>query len=336
MPFDAAYNKEITKEYEAIRFRNRQLLNERIAEIRERVPRIAEIDDEIRDMTIDAALSSLHEEPVDEAELSSHTNKLIEEKYETLTNAGYPADYLSPIYTCSKCLDIGYIQNEPCECLKQKVIQLQYKRSNLGQNFSDESFESFCFDYYSDQPDGIHELSPRANIENVYRSLQVYINGIHDYFTENAKQRGNILFQGNTGVGKTFLSNCLAKELLNQGYSVFYVSAGRLFEQVGDVLMNKHQIPGSQDLYYAVESCDVLVIDDLGTEFPNTFTTSYLYSLLNDRLLRKKATIISTNLFLKELKEHYNERISSRIYDSYLIYNIYGEDIRLAKRKIGS
>lgn len=332
MSLNAAYSKEIKQEYEQIRFRNRQLQNARIEEIHLQIPRIAELDDEIRDINIDSALSALHDEPVDKEELIARTHALIQEKYDLLTKAGYPEDYLAPIYTCKRCLDTGYIQNEPCECLKEKQARLQYQHSNLGQNLSDESFETFQIQYYSSSPDGIHKLSPRENIENVYAALQQYMIGIKDYFQGDTKQKGNILFQGSTGVGKTFLSNCLANELLKEGYYVFYISAGNLFERLSDVTMNKYQIPGSQDVYYAVENCDFLFIDDLGTEFTNSFTISKLYDLINGRQLKKKATIISTNLSFKELQEHYSERISSRIVDSYYIYNIYGKDIRRAKR----
>lgn len=334
MSFEASYKKEIMQEYEQIRFRNRQLLNDRIAEIRHQVPRIAEIDDAIRDMNIDAALSSLHEEPVDPEQLAAQTGLLIEEKYRVLVDAGYPSDYLAPIYTCGKCKDSGYIDHEPCDCFKQKIVSRQYRNSNLGQNLSNENFGTFCAEYYSSQPDGIHELTPRKNIENIYHSLLKYVSGVDAYMQGDTTEKGNILFQGSTGVGKTFLSNCIAKELLDKGYAVLYVSAGTLFDQISDVVMNKNQLTGSRDFYHAVNESDFLIIDDLGTEFTNNFTASYLYTLLNDRLLRRKPTIISTNLSLTELREHYSERIFSRICDSYLICNIYGSDIRLAKRKM--
>lgn len=333
MSFEASYMKEIMQEYEQIKFRNQQLQNSRIDEIRSQIPRIAEIDNTIRDINIDAALSALHEEPVDQEQLTARTNALIEEKYRILAQSGYPSDYLAPIYTCPKCKDSGYVNHEPCDCLKQRIVARQYKNSNLGQNLSNENFNTFRPDYYSSEPDGVHELTPRNNIENIYHSLLKYITGIDSYFQGDSSKKGNILFQGSTGVGKTFLSNCVAKELLDKGYAVLYVSAGTLFEQISDVSMNKNQIPGSRDFYHTVNACDFLIIDDLGTELTNNFTASCLYTLINDRLLRRKATIISTNLSLTELREHYSERIFSRLCDSSLIYNIYGEDIRFARRK---
>lgn len=333
MPSDVSYKKEIMQEYEQIRFRNQQRLNTRIAEIRKQIPAIAELDNQIRDMNIDAALSSLHDEPVDKEELTRHTNALIEEKYRILTQSGYPADYLSPIYTCDKCKDSGFINNEPCECYRQRVVKRQYQNSHLEQILSQENFQTFRSDFYSEQPDGIHELSPRKNIENIRQSLVKYIAGVEAYFQGDPNQKGNILFQGNTGVGKTFLSNCVAKELLDMGYALLYTSAGTLFDQISDVIMNKNQFSDSHEFYHATGECDFLIIDDLGTEFTNSFTASCLYSLINDRLRRRKPTIISTNLSLTEIRNHYSERIFSRICDSYLIYTIYGEDIRFARRK---
>lgn len=325
------YATELKKEYETLRFQNHQLQNDHIREVREAIPRIAEIDDMIRDLTIDAALN--HDNPVDKTQLVDQTQSLIKEKHALLTAAGYPADYLSPIYTCKKCRDTGYIGNDPCECLKQRFIARQYAQSNLGQKLDTENFRTFRLDYYSNQPDGIHELTPRENIENIYHSLQTYISDFPAYLQGSTSGKGNILFYGMTGVGKSFFSSCVAKELLDMGYAVLYTSAGTMFEQIGDVVMNKYQLPGSQDFYQAVTNCNVLIIDDLGTEMSNNFTNTYLYTLMNDRLLRRKATIISTNLSLTGLQNRYSERISSRIFDSYLIYLIYGEDIRLLRRK---
>ncbi|MBQ8983179.1 MAG: ATP-binding protein [Lachnospiraceae bacterium] len=324
---------EIQREYEDIRFHNRQLHDDRVDEIHEKIPQIEEIDGKIRDLSIDAALAKLNEESVDEEDLKTQSRLLIEEKYRLLQEYGYPKDYLEPIYTCSICKDTGSVGNETCECMKKRIIRQFYDRSNLAKNTEQDNFDNFHIEYYSTQPDGKHKLSPRENIENVRLALKSYIQGVSSYFTGETTSKGNLLFQGTTGVGKTFLTNCTAKELLDRGYTVLYSSAGSLFDQIADVVMNRDQIEGSRIFYQALADCDVLIIDDLGTEFTNGFTNAHLYDLINNRLLNRKATIISTNLSLQQITEHYSERISSRIYDSYLILQIYGEDIRLAKRK---
>lgn len=333
MAEEVSYMSEILQEYESLRFRNYQLHNERVREVRDSVPRIDEIDGEIRDLSIDAALAKLHEENVDETTLRQDIQKLIEEKHKLLILNGYAEDYLNPIFSCPICHDTGYVEEKVCSCLNRRLIERQYQRSNLGKNLEQENFSKFRADYYSDQPDGEHKLTPRANIENVYRTLLRFVQGMKAYLTGDTTSKGNILFQGSTGVGKTFLSNCVAKELLDQGYTVLYVSAGSLFDQIADVIMNRNQIAGSHEFYRSVKACDILIVDDLGAEYTNSFTNAHLYDLINDRLLERKPMIISTNLSLSEIKDHYSERISSRIYDSYLILKIYGDDIRLAKRR---
>lgn len=338
MPLNAAYLKEIKQEYDRIRFRNRQELNARIDEVHAKVPQIAEIDATIRDLAIDAALAALREEDedkkaADKLAVEKQTGELIEQKYRLLVQAGYPKNYLAPVYTCEKCRDTGYINQDYCECMKHKIVERQYRHSNLNRDLAHENFEHFCFDYYANESDGTHKLTPRENIENVYQSLQQYIQHVSEYFDGNDRIKASILFNGTTGVGKTFLTKCVAKELLDAGYAVLYTSASNLFQMAADVQLNKNQIEGSQEFLFGMEQCDFLIIDDLGTELSNNFTASCFYSLINNRLLQHRATIISTNLSLKEIRELYSERIFSRICENYLIYTIYGDDIRFAKRK---
>lgn len=338
MSLNASYLREIKQEYEQIRFRNYQELNARIAEIHERLPEIAQIDDSIRDLAIDAALAALHEEDSDKiasdkAALKQRTNQLIDEKYQLLIQAGYPKEYLAPIYTCSKCKDTGYIEQDYCECMKHRIVERQYRLSNLSSDLSQDNFGHFCFDYYSADSDGIHKLTPRENIENVYQSLHRYLEQIPAYFRGDYQIKSSLLFNGTTGVGKTFLTKCVAKELLDNGYAVLYTSASELFQMAADVQLNRNQIEGSREFLFCLEQCDFLIIDDLGTELPNNFTASYFYSLINNRLLHHQATIISTNLSLTEIRELYSERIFSRICENYLIYTIYGDDIRFTKRR---
>ena len=148
------------------------------------------------------------------------------------------------------------------------------------------------------------------------------------------KEGGNLLFYGETGLGKTFLSNCIAKALMDTQHTVLYQSAVQLFEDVcGDVIMRKGQNPTSKETYNYLYNCDLLIIDDLGTEFTNSFVSSELYSILNTRMRENKSTVISTNLNLQELTERYSDRISTRIFAEYKVFNFYGNNIRLAKRR---
>lgn len=318
---------EILTEYDRTRLLNRRKNANRIQEVHAAVPRIAEIDREIADSSINAARQSLQGIAVDKEALRVQRETLIQEKYRCLEAAGYPKDYLAPIYRCSHCQDTGYIDNERCECFHKAIIKRLYQQSNMQQMLEIENFSSFQLDYYSNQQDGTHSFSPRQNMEHIYSRLQNYIANF-------SKQHDNILFQGNTGVGKTFLTNCIAKELLEQGYTVLYLNATNLFDNViADVVMNKNQQEDSLFIYKLLNTCDVLIIDDLGTEYTNNFVASHLYSLLNERMQQHRATIVSTNLSIAEIGDRYSERIMSRIIDSYLICNIYGEDIRIKRRR---
>jgi DNA replication protein DnaC len=238
----------------------------------------------------------------------------------------YPADYLDEIFTCSKCRDTGFIKGEPCECLKREVVKVLYSRSELKEILERENFDTFCYDYYSD--DFIDEntgISALDNIETVVDHCHFFINNFD-------KTNDNLLFYGRAGCGKTFLINCIAKELIEQSYSVIYLSAVQLFELLADYSFRRNnysvyrQISKSELL-----NCDLLIIDDLGTEMNNAFTNTALFECLNERLIHQKSTIISTNFSLKELQERYEERIFSRTVGNYTPLKIFGDDIRKKK-----
>ncbi len=195
-----------------------------------------------------------------------------------------------------------------------------------------ENFKTFSFKYYSD--DYIDEttgLSPLSNMQKI-------VAGCKSFIRHFDKQKENLLFLGNTGVGKTFLANCIAKELLDRGYIVIYLTAFRLFDILEKYKFGKEvdsTLSPSKQFDYILD-CDLLIIDDLGTELSNSFTTSQLYLIINERLLREKSTLISTNLSLDNLITNYSERIYSRIISNYSIRRIIGEDIRLHKAVSGT
>jgi DNA replication protein DnaC len=209
--------------------------------------------------------------------------------------------------------------------LKQAIADLMYSDSNIKTILAHENFSKFSFRYYSDDYlDEASGLSPLSNMQKIVAYCKSFIK----HFNSN---HDNLLLLGNTGVGKTFLANCIAKELLDRGYTVIYLTAFRLFD-----ILEKYKFGKDNDNSYHASNqfdyildCDLLIIDDLGTEFYNSFTNSQLYLIINERLLRKKSTIISTNLSLSDINTNYSERIYSRIISSYRIQRIIGEDIRL-------
>ncbi len=238
-----------------------------------------------------------------------------------LVQAGFPKDYLTPHYVCPKCKDTGYIGNEKCSCFIQASIDLLYRESNITRYSSNETFDNFSLDFYSteftDPSTGLNSvIMPKAYCLNARILYSIFLPEII-YF-----------FYGDTGVGKTFLSNCIARALLDNAHSVLYMSAIELFDSFSAY---NEDDGGMQS---QIEECELLIIDDLGTELSNTFTNSKLFHCINSRLLGGRSTIISTNFALNELMDAYSERIFSRISSSYKLLKLYGDDIRFIKKEI--
>ena len=318
---------EIMNTYYHNQLENHAISDARKKEVYAAIPRIAEIDRLIALSSIQAARSRLtnHTDITDSTK--EQNQNLIAEKKNLLKTHGYPDDYLNPIYTCPLCKDTGRTENGYCSCYKQACISLLYRESTLDNILKVENFDSFNLDYYPKEADGKHPYSPYDNMNSILEKSKQFIMNFDS-------EGGNLLFYGETGLGKTFLSNCIAKELLDTGHTVLYQSSIHLFEDVcADVIMKKRQIPGSQETYRYLYDCDLLIIDDLGTEFTNSFVSSELYDILNTRIRAGKSTIISTNLNLKEMKERYSDRTITRIMAEYKVFNFYGSNIRLAKRR---
>lgn len=327
MAFSDSQYDELMSTYYKNQTENRALEQQRKDKIYQTIPRIAEIDRLIALTSIDAVRSRLKSGTDTTAVVKERNQSLIAEKASLLKTHGYPEDYLKPIYTCPLCRDTGRIGSEYCSCFKQAAISLLYRQSTLDQILQIENFDHFDLSYYPKETDGTHPLTPYDNMKNILKKTKAFI----ELFD---KDGGNLLLYGETGLGKTYLSNCIAKALLDTQHTVLYQSAIHLFEEVcGDVIMKKGQNPGSQEIYRYLYSCDLLIIDDLGTEFTNSFVSSELYDILNTRMREKKSTVISTNLNLQELTDRYSTRITTRIFAEYQVFNFYGSNIRLAKRR---
>ncbi|MCM1158315.1 MAG: ATP-binding protein [Bacteroidales bacterium] len=327
MAFSNSQYDELMNAYAKQQIENRALEQSRKEEIYAKIPRIAEIDGLIASYSIDAVRSRLKSgtDATDSARKSNHA--LIAEKLDLLKTHGYPEDYLKPVYTCPLCQDTGRTGNGYCSCFRQAAISLLYRQSNLAQILQVENFEHFDLSYYSGEPDGTHPYTPYENMSSILNKTKSFV----EEFDQNG---GNLLFYGETGLGKTYLSNCIAKALLDTQHTVLYQTAVHLFENVlSDVIMKKENHPESRETYRYLYSCDLLIIDDLGTEFTNSFVSSELYDILNTRMREKRSTLISTNLNLKEMTERYSDRITTRIFAEYKVYHFYGDNIRLAKRR---
>lgn len=327
MAFSDSQYDEIMNTYYKNQIENRAIEQSRKEEVYAAVPRIEEIDRLIATTSIDAVRSRLQNKMDSTISVKERNQSLIAEKTDLLKTHGYPADYLKPIFTCSECQDTGRVGNTYCSCFKQAALSLLYKQSTLEQILQVENFEHFDLGFYSKESDGTHPYTPYDNMKNILDKTKSFV-------ADFDEKGGNLLFYGETGLGKTFLSNCIAKALLDTRHTVLYQSSVHLFEGLlSDVVMKKEASPENRNTYQYLYNCDLLIIDDLGTEFTNSFVSSELYDILNTRMREKRSTIISTNLNLTELNERYSDRITTRIFAEYKVYNFYGNNIRLAKRR---
>lgn len=315
---NSQYN-EIMREYNAKQMNTIHELDARTAEVYMAVPQYRTLSDRISSLSVDAAKAALRGENTLSG-LNSRIAQIQSQMSGLLVQAGFPKDYLTPHYVCPKCKDTGYIGNEKCSCFIQASIDLLYRESNITRYSSNETFDNFSLDFYSTEfTDPSTGLNSRDNAESVLSKCKDFV--------QHFPSGDNILFYGDTGVGKTFLSNCIARALLDNAHSVLYMSAIELFDSFS--AYNE----GDGGMQSQIEECELLIIDDLGTELSNTFTNSKLFHCINSRLLGGRSTIISTNFALNELMDAYSERIFSRISSSYKLLKLYGDDIRFIKKK---
>ncbi len=309
------------------RLNNKIEMDNRKQEVFEKIPEMESLNNKISSLAINAAKKALMGDNSLKDSLKHDLALIAEQKKALLLANGFPADYLDEIYTCPICKDTGKINYEPCECMKREIIKLLYSRSDLNEVLDRENFDTFNFDFYSD--DFIDEnkgISAAENIKAVVEYCHCFIENFDTTFD-------NLLFYGRAGTGKTFLINCIAKELMDKSHSVIYLSAMGLFDLMADYSFRRNSNSVySQITMHELRNCDLLVIDDLGTELTNSFTDSSLFDCLNERLIHQKSTIISTNLSLKELQNKYDDRIFSRTTGYYTNLKIFGDDIRKIKK----
>ena len=314
----------ILRTYEQKQVHNRDVLDKRRKTVYNLVPEMKDIHDSISLLSVNQARKLLNGDEAALSELKSQIRALISKKTELLVAAGFPADYLEPIYECPDCKDTGYIGSQKCHCLQKAIIDLLYTQSNLKNILQEENFDTFSFKYYSDNHvDPVTGRSALTNIRNAHFIA-------HDFVDTFAKDFRNLFLYGDTGVGKTFLTNCIAKELIDNSFSVIYFTAFELFDTLAKSRVEKDS--AAEMMNEHIFDCDLLIIDDLGTELTNSFTVSQLFLCINERLLRRKSTIISTNLSLESLVDIYSERTFSRITSNYTMLKITGDDIRIKKK----
>lgn len=333
--------RDILAEYERRRRTAEEEAAMRKKEAYEKIPELEAIDEEIRQQGIRASkgiVSVIDGDAVSVTDkLTAAIESLREKKESLLKAAGLPSDYYAVRHNCLSCGDTGYTGKLPhlrkCDCFKQQIINIAYSQSNLTA-LDNENFSSFNEKLFSDIADekkyGI-KISPRENILSIRDECLKFI---EQFDIPNGK---NILFSGRSGLGKTFMSNCIAKELLDKGKTVLYQTAPVFFSKLNQYRLRCFSRDSScdDDLYANIFTVDLLIIDDLGTEPPSPSKYSELFTIINARILnnakRSCRTILSTNLGIKEILDNYTDRVFSRITGYFDMYKFIGEDIRKTK-----
>lgn len=327
---------DLLKEYEQKRLEYSRDAEKRKKELYLSNPKLQEIDDKLSNISINTAKAILKN---NSSEYLNNLKKEIEnlksEKANILKSINIPDNYLSIKYDCDICKDTGYVfengKSSMCNCLKQKIYNLEYNQKNTN-NIDDQTFDNFNINLFSDEVNEkkySSSISPRENISDIKNAIEDFILNF-----ENSETK-NLIFSGGTGLGKTFLSNCIVNEILKKGKTVMYQTSPVMLENlISDLFLKPENQSGISNNLLTV---DLLVIDDLGTETMNSMKFTELYKVINTRLLNQNGkslkTIISTNLDLKGLFNTYDERLVSRFVGYYDIYRFYGDDIRLKKQK---
>ncbi len=317
---------QIMRGYEEKQRKARLARLEKLEKAYQAAPALRGIDGEIAEACVNQARLLLDGDAGARERLHARLEQIRERRAACLSRAGISPDDLEMAYECEDCKDTGYIGGKPCHCFRQAAIDLVYTQSNIRAILELENFDSFTLRYYSDDTaDPATGRTPLENARLALQSCQAFADGFDNEFR-------NLFFYGSTGVGKTFLSNCVAKALMDSGHSVLYFTSFQLFHILEEGRFRDDEDARSRqdDLF----SCDLLIIDDLGTELPNSFTVSQLFLCLNERLLRRKSTIISSNLDLDALLTTYSERNFSRIISNYTLIKLTGADIRLKKKRL--
>lgn len=321
---NSQYQQLMSKYYDR-QLKTKDIMEQRYQEVVRAVPEFKMLDQKIRDLSLAHARSRLTKQ-TDEKDLSAAISVISAEKEKLLISHGFSAEYLKPVYTCPDCQDTGYIDDVKCHCFEKEIVNFLYEQSNLKDILEQENFSHFNLEYYPDDyTEEATGLTPRDNIRGILSTVRSFISGF-------PIEPGNLLLYGNTGVGKTFLTNCIAKELLDRSYTVVYLTSVKLFDILETNKFDRDitRTEKEASLSYILSS-DLLIIDDLGTELNNSFTSSQLYNCIDTRLTGRRSTIISTNLSFDDLREHYSERIFSRLTSNYSLLKITGDDIRLKK-----
>ena len=289
-----------------------------LEEIRSQIPAYSELEDEAAAIALSYARLALDKPDIPLDEMDARLSEISAAKQELLREHGISPSYAEPPYFCAECGDTGYIGTRKCRCFKQEEIQLLYNQSNIRKQLETENFSNLRYDLFEGE-----------DAERFGKAVSV-CKGFIENFDKNPQ---NLMLFGTVGTGKSFLSGCIAHELIESGHSVIYFSASDLFATMSANTFRKSNEPRGEIANRELFDCDLLVIDDLGTELNSQFVNSSLFTCLNERQLRHKPLIISTNLSLAEIHERYSDRVFSRIVGNFDILKLTGPDLRVKYKR---
>ena len=315
----------IMREYEKRQLKNHDIQSSRYEEVYQKLPEFKALDESISILSVQYGKKLLNGDARALASLKEELEILRSSKKNLLISAGFPENYLEPIYDCPDCKDTGYIGNQKCHCFKRAVIGLLYEQSNIKEFPTEASFDNFSLDFYS--PSIYDKTTGRSARTIMEDTLKI----CHRFIDTFGKEFQNLFFYGSVGVGKTFLSTCIAREIMDREFSVLYFSAPQLFSALSQPKFDKNDVD-AKNMSEHIFNCDLLIIDDLGSEYTNAFIAAQFFTCINERLIHRKSTIISTNLSLESIADLYTERSFSRITSSYALLKIIGDDIRIKKK----
>lgn len=329
MPYDGKITRRALQRFEEDRRQRRERFQERRESVYQRQPRLREIDGELRS-TMSRILSSALRRGTDPRQavesLKQQNLMLQEQRRVLLERMGLPADCLEETPACPLCGDSGYRDGRMCRCLRAYCAREQQKELSRMLDLGNQSFETFSLEWYDQAEDPALGVSPRENMDWIFRTCRRYAAGF-------GPKSGSLLLTGDPGLGKTFLSAAIAREVSGEGFSVVYDTAAHIFERFE---ARKFGREAGEEIEADVErvlDCDLLILDDLGTEMTTPFVQSALYGIVNGRILGQRPAILSTNLKLEELGRRYGPQTASRLEGEYQILPFFGEDIRKLKKE---
>lgn len=309
---------ELIQEFESKRRKAQREAQIYKATVYEKYPALFELEKNIRNTATEYTKKIINGD-ADENEMKAALEALSKEKDALFESYNLDKNEFEPQYECKKCNDTGYIGNEMCSCFKKRLIEENFRNSNIGETLSHQTFENFEFKYYSSEKTDNRPLSPLENMKHNFAVCKTFA----EKFDEISK---SLLLIGATGLGKTYLSTCVANKLLSAGKSVVYISAVDFFKRI-----EKSRFDSANTDTLLFESCDLLIIDDIGTEAPSVYTTAVFSDILDKRIRLGKKMILSSNTRFSDFEKIYGERVFSRLAGCFECLLFYGKDIRIQK-----